>query len=271
MVKTLFALAGLLATTGAYAQAPPIAYAEGGSRGDAIYLVNPDGTGRTKVYQGKTASRTGAPINRMAMRSNDGGGEIAFIESERVLMVQPHLASGQPDGRAYSVNVPTGSSCILGDLDYLMNGTLVVADSCGQAWAVAPEARTATRHFEAYINSLTALENSILFVENGSNRLKSWGSGGTTDITTVSQPANYIDATATKLFLSDTLSFHTVQLSSPYTDTPGCTRGGMTEVSPAGSQIVYIYRGFLMVHSATCSGSPVRVGRDARSFAWRTY
>ena len=259
------------AATAADAQSagPAIAYAAAGSRGDTIYLVNPDGTGLTKVYEGKSSSRSGAPIERIALRSYvAGGGEIAFIENTWSLKIQRHHSNGEPNGAAYAVSVPAGS-CVVGDLDYLSNGTLVLADSCGQAWSVAPGERSAEPLFRAYINSLTAVGDRIYFVE--SDELKYRESGEPVTVGPVAQPHNYLDATEVTALLSDQQSFHLVSLANAGNDTPGCTQGGMTETSPDGASIIYRFKGNLMLHKSNCAGAPFKIARGVRSFAWRTY
>lgn len=280
MVRSAALILVGLSTSSALAQsAPPaIGYAKSGSRGDAIYLVEPDGSQLTKIYQGRSSSRFGAPIESIALRmraeDSGGGGEVAFVEDSRTLKIQRHDAVGQPAGDAYTVAVPAGSFCILHDLDYLANGTLVVADSCSKVWSIAPgsTAASSTAILDgASVNSLTAVDNDILYVD-GDQLKRRDSAGGTSTLRALAYPYSFADAGAGKLFLSDVSTFQTVELSAPHAQSAGCTQGGMVEVSPDGDQMVYLYRGMLLLHAADCSGqTPTRVARGIRSVAWRTY
>jgi hypothetical protein len=280
MYRTILGIAALLSSAAALAQSvpPPIAFAKAGAKGDAIYLVDADGGRLTKIYQGRSSSRLGAPIDSIALRlraeDTDGGGEVAFVENDWTIKIQKHDASGQPVGNAYEVSVPAGSQCVFGDLDYLSNGTLVVSDSCGNVWSVGPGSPTGASSpviDGTNINSLTAIGNDILYME-GNVLTRRTSAGATSTLRTLDIPYNFVDATAATAFLSDRSTFQTVDLSAPYDDLTGCTQGGMVEVSPDGEQMIYLYRGNLLLHASDCSGqTPTRVARGVRSFAWRTY
>jgi hypothetical protein len=280
MYRTILGIAALLGSATALAQSvpPPIALAKAGAKGDAVYLVDPDGGRLTKIYQGRSNSRFGAPIDSIALRlraeDSSGGGEVAFVEDLRVVKIQKHDSSGQPEGNAYEVSVPAGSQCVFGDLDYLSNGTLVVSDSCGNVWSVAPGYTTgaSTPVIDGdNINSLTAIGDDILYVD-GSDLTRRTSAGATSTLRTLENPFLFMDANAATVFLSDRSTFQTVELSAPYGDLAGCTQGGMVEVSPDGSEMIYLYRNQLLLHASDCSGqTPTRVARGVRSFAWRTY
>lgn len=266
------ALAASWAATG-IAAAPDIAFAKGGTRGDAVYVVDADGTGLTKVYQGQTTSRLGAPIERIAIRSRSGGeSEVAFIENYRTVKVQRLDSNRQPIGTPSAITVDGEPDCVRSDLDYLSDGTLLVA-TCTNIWAVAPDAASAGSSPAAVaassINSLAGVGTAILYTDG--SQLKFKDSSGTSILRSLSDPYLRLDASSTLAVASDKDRFQTVGLTDPYPANPGCTAGGFVELSPDGSQILYLYRGWMFVHSVTCSGSPFRVAKGPRSMAWRTY
>src|SRR5687767_7617562 len=119
MYRTILALAGLLTSTAALGQAavdpPPIAYVTGSTRGDAIYLVYPNGTGLTKVYTAPRQGRFGSQVDRVSLKPS--GDQIAFVLDSTRLMLQNHSSSGQPVGDPFEVDVPNGE-CQLYDPDY---------------------------------------------------------------------------------------------------------------------------------------------------------
>lgn len=99
------ALAALLLATASAAGAqatggPPIAYVKAGGQQE-IYLVNPGGSGLTKLY---TAPRK---TGFASIDLRPGGGEIAFVEmasgKPRVLKVQKFDSSGVKQGQAQIV------------------------------------------------------------------------------------------------------------------------------------------------------------------------
>ena len=272
----IMTFAVLFASTAMPAQsAPPeIGYAKAGAKGDAIYLVESDGTRLTKIYQGRSTSRAGLPIESIAMRLRaedpNGGGEVAFVEGTRGLKIQKHDENGQPEGAAYAVTVGGEPNCVIHDIDYRSDGTLLVA-TCTKVWTVAPGALTADSSAlleNASLNAVSALGDALLYVDG--NVLKRLDGTTTTPIATLNSPYFYLDATSSTAFLSDIRTFQTVAFSSPSAAAQGCTTAGMVEVSPDGSQILYGYRGWILVHSSNCSGSPFRLDKSPRSVAWRT-
>lgn len=280
MYRVTMAIAALMGSAAAYAAPPPIAYAKAGTRGDAIYLVEPDGSRLTKIYQGRTNNRRGAPIDSIAMRmraeDSNGGGEVAFVEDTLTIKVQKHDANGQPEGAAYEITVPNGGECAFGDLDYLSNGTLVINDSCFNVFTVAPgdtAPASTTPLFQADIHSLTAIGTDLLYVDDNVLKRRTLA-GATTPLRTLSMPYFFVDASASRAFLSEWVAstFQTVELTDPYDRNDGCTQAGRVEVSPDGTQMIYWYRNQMLLHASNCSGqSPTRVARGVRAFAWRTY
>ena len=279
MYRPILLAAASLTSAAASGAPPEIAYAAAGTRGDAVYLVNSTGLGLTKVYQGKSASRLPAPIDAIALRSRpEGGGEVAFVEDGLTLKIIRHNETGQPSAEgAYPVAVPEEQRCEIHDIDYLANGTLIIATGCLNLWTLAPNARTAVRHeFDDFNNlhSLAAVGDSLLYIDQDTlKRLD--GTTSTIVKSGLGAPYFYLDASASTAFLSDKSTFQTVGLSAPNTVSPGCTtgaQGGMVEVSPDGTEILYLYRNQMYVHASNCSGRLAsRLARSVRSFAWRTY
>lgn len=279
MYRTMLALAALAGSAAAYAAPPEIAFVKASSRGDSIHLVESDGSRLTKIYQGSAAGRFGPRIERIAMRmraeDSNGGGEVAFLEGLFTLKVQKHDANGQPEGEAYEVSVDNGPECGFGDLDYLQNGTLIVSDSCGEVWAVAPGALAAgaTALFQANVNSLTAIGDDILYVDGNDLERRS-SAGSTTFLRSLANPFLFVDASSTHALFSEWMpsTFQTVELTSPYAIAAGCTQGGRVEISPDGTQMLYWYRNQMLLHASNCVGqTPTRVARGIRAFAWRSY
>lgn len=278
MKRMILFLAALLGSTSAAAQTspPPIAFVKPAVRGDAIYLVRPNGADLTKIYQGRSSSRSGTPIESIALRLRPGGGgEVAFVEGQFTLRVQRHDDLGRPQGNAYDVTIAGSAGCALHDLDYLSNGTLVVADSCMNVWTVAPGEESAARTplFQAEVNSLTALGTDILYVD-GSILKRRTDAGAISALRNLDLPFFFLDSSATTAFLSEWFpsTFQTVALQDPHVRSDGCTQGGRVEVSPDGTEILYWYRNQLLLHSSDCSGqTPTRVVRGLSVFAWRTY
>lgn len=277
MYRTMLLALGLLTSTASLAQAvggPSIGYVRGSARGDAIYLINPDGTGETRVYQSSRSGRFvgGGQIDRLSLRP--GGGEVAFILNATQLMIQKHDSSGHPSGEAFEIDVP--GSCALYDPDYRSDGDLYVSDSCFNVWVVDTDGPSAATAFTgANISAMAAIGTSLLYVEAGATvdtgDLKLRTAGGTTSTVAslnYTLPL-YLDAVGNDGVLSGQSSFRSVDLTTGSFDT-GCTTGGMVKLSPTGSQMVYEYRNMLLILNSDCSGSPFRLARGAKSVAWRS-
>ena len=280
MYRIALLATGLLTASVGYTQTigPPIAYVKGSAKGDAIYLINPDGTGETKVYQAPRNGRLGGgQIGRVSVMP--GGGALAFTLNFSQLMVQNFDSAGQPVGSAYEVDVP--GNCGVDEGDYRSDGVLHVHDTCMNDWTVAPGGTVASAAFTGgNWGALAALGTSLLYVEHGSTTtnngeitgdLKVRTTGGTvSQITqlTYTLPL-YVDAVGNTAVVSQAGSFRTVDLTTGAIST-GCTTGGMVKYSPTGTQMVYEYRNMLFVHNSDCSGAPFRLARGAKAVAWRS-
>ncbi len=104
MIRLCF-VAALLATalsTPADAQSnggPAIAYVKVGGSSQEIYLVNPDGTGLTKIYTGPRKANIGY------VDINPGGNEVVFAEQFKI-KIQRYFDNGQPNGQPTAVPSP---------------------------------------------------------------------------------------------------------------------------------------------------------------------
>ena len=280
MYRTIAFVAALLSASAAYAQTAvglPIGYVMGSAKGDAIYVLNADGTGETKVYQAPRQGRVGSRIDDLSLRP--GGGEVAFVLDGGQLWVQKFGSTGQADGDAFEVAVP--GDCFLGGPDYRSDGDLYVSDSCLNVWLVDTDGRTASLVFTgANISGMAAVGTSLLYSEGGSvdsngvvtGNLKLRTAAGST--TTIVETLQYIlplyvDAVGNDGVLSGPSSFRTVDLTTGAVDA-GCTQGGMVKYSPDGSEMVYEFRNTLFVLNSDCSGAPFRLARGAKAVAWRS-
>jgi hypothetical protein len=275
MLRNVTLIAALLMTSAGYAQSTAgleIGYVKGSAKGDAIYLINSDGTGETKLYQAPRQGRFGGQIDRLSLRP--GGGEVAFVLNGTQLMIQLHETSGQPNGDAFEIDL--AGACGLYDPDYRSDGDLYIADTCLNVWVVDTDARLATSVLtSANVSALAAIGTSLLYVEAGSvvnnGDLKLRTASGT--ITTVTQLSYtlplHLDAVGNVGVLSGSASYRTVNLTNGGLAT-GCTSGGMVKYSPTGTQMVYEFRNTLLILNSDCSGAPFRLARGAKAVAWRS-
>jgi hypothetical protein len=277
MWHSKLALIALLSTTPALAGVggPPIAYTKGSVKGDAIYLVHPDGTGLTKLYQTTTSPRNfGGKIERLAILP--GGGEVAFTQDSVLLRVQKHHANGQPNGPAYNVTVPN-NRCALGDVDYRADGTLVVSDGCFNVWVVPPGGTAATKLFSTAenIGAVRWMRDGSVLIHSGpleAMRLRRWSSGTFNTIapTTYFPPFLGMSRIANETAISDRSTYKVVDLSTG-SARAGCKPAGNVRLSPTSSQILYrSSTGYLFVQKADCSGAAYRLAMGVGdALEWR--
>ena len=119
-------MASIAAATSA---APPIAYSKVGTGGaDEVWLVNPDGTGATRVYRG-TAKTT---LFNVDVRP--GGGQVAFIESYQGANYRIKVVSYDVNGVTLSTTtVPQPSGCTNNGLDFRSDGLLLFSQLCNRS------------------------------------------------------------------------------------------------------------------------------------------
>lgn len=127
MLATLLATSAASAAQAQSTGGPSIAYAKAGGTAMEIYLVNPNGTGLTKLY---TAPRK-TSVGFMDLRP--GGNELAFTEGFRI-KIQRFFDSGQPNGAATLLDTP----CQAWHPDYHPSGdgSFVFLHVCGGTYEV---------------------------------------------------------------------------------------------------------------------------------------
>ena len=267
---------GIAAGTG-----PEIGYSKSSPKGDSIYLVDPDGTAQTKLYQAPGTRGAPGQISELALRP--GGGEAAFVQDFGKLLILSYDDRGQAVGTPVRITVGDHSPpCAITDIDYRSDGTLLIS-ACNAAYIRAPGESTATFLFAA--NDLIALrwmrDGSILFDDSeGTGRvLKRRASNGT--ITTVG-PHSYFNLHigmargSDRAAISDTASFKVIDLTTGST-ADGCKSAGQVNFSPADTEILYRSSGsttqssILFVQKADCSGQPFRLAIKGgyRAITWR--
>ena len=269
-------IAGIGTSAVAAVGGPPIAYVKGSAKGDAIYLVYPDGTGLTKLYEtGMVGRRTPGRIDRLALLP--GGGEIAFTQDNVLLRVQKYTENGQPNGQAYTVSVGN-NQCVLGDVDYRSDGTLVVSDGCFNVWTVAPRATAAVLLFRTNenIGAIRWLLNGSVLFHAGpleTMALKRWSAGTITTIapTKYFPPFLGMSRIANETAISDRSTYKLVDLTNG-SSRDGCRLAGNVRLSPDSTNILFrSSTGYLFVQKSNCSGAAFRLANQVKdAIAWRS-
>lgn len=283
MYRVLLAIAGLMVSTAAYAYAvggPPIAYVKSSKMGDEVYLVYPDGTGLTRVYRAPKNGQAAGRVERIALLP--GGGEIAMTVNNTQLVRQRYDSRGQPVGSPRSMAV--NGICLLGDVDYRPDGTVLVSDGCWSLWAVGPQATSATLLHEADQNIAAAAwmrDGSALFQEGqlgtmSLKRLKPDGTLETIAPTAIFPPHFGMSRTSDEAAHSDSYAYRIIDLTNG-TSREGCKPAGWVKLSPGGSEMLYRSSGSvigsstLFVQKSNCSGQAFRLATKGayRALAWR--
>ena len=116
----------LLATSPAIAGVgPEIAYQEQHQNGDEIYLINPDGSGRSLVFKGPSKFF----VSSLDMRP--GGGELAVGLRTRLFIVDYDSRGVKTSSREIGMPTP---GCNVGTLDYHpSDGSLIMSQACGSS------------------------------------------------------------------------------------------------------------------------------------------
>ena len=283
MIRMTLALAGLLSSAAAAQSVggPEIGFVKGGSRGDEIYLINPDATGLTKFYPvGRGA--TSGKIDKIALRP--GGGEVAWVEDYVKVKIQAHDSLGRPVGTPRQIAI--ANNCAQGDLDYHSDGRLVIADGCWGVSVVAPGGSTAVQI--AVTGNMHAIrwmrDGSILWHEGNSTsdmRLRKRSPDGT--VTTVGQTSAFPMPHIGMSRLSDEAAVSTTESYRMHnlvtgTSQPGCKLAGHVQLSPDGTEMAYRSSGgsytstsTLFVQKSNCSGAPFRLMAKGyyKGLVWR--
>lgn len=125
-MKTIIILSGALALAAtSVAAAPPIAYSKAGTGGiDEVWLVNPDGSGATRVYRGSSKM---AAVN---LAVSPAGGKLAFLETDNTsyaIKVITYSSAGVPQN---TTTVPLPAGCVVRGLDLRSDGLLIFSQQC---------------------------------------------------------------------------------------------------------------------------------------------
>lgn len=122
--------ASLLCAANPVFAAPPVAYSKAGTGGvDEVWLVNPDGSGATRIYRG-----TGK-LYAVHPAVSPSGGEVAFIETDNTsyaIKVITYNSAGIPQG---TVTVPQPAGCTNQGLDLRSDGLLIFSQQCNHGSA----------------------------------------------------------------------------------------------------------------------------------------
>lgn len=263
---------------------PPIAYAKWAGITQEIYLVNPDGSGLTKLHT--------TPKN-MAVGNLDlkpGGGEIAFSQGG-ALKILTYNSAGQPTAPLRSISIPCAGNTYAAGKDYHTDGTLLVSVNCGDGrslWKVAPGASTATHVLDAsYVDFPRFLPGGTMFIyKTGISGIEterlwkdSWPPSGTPQLVgpTPVNPRVNVANTSNTAIISNSPNFKLVNVDSGV-ETPGCTQAKNVQYSPDDSKILYLNvnrRGSsdtLVIHNSDCSGALFRLTGSSSfgpTFDWR--
>ena len=271
MTRSLL-IALLLTTTGVAAQAaggPAIAYIKSGGTAQEIYLVDPDRTGLTKVY---TAPRK-TSLSWLDLKP--GGNELAFTEKFSI-KVQKFHDSGQPNGAA----TPITTSCTAWHPDYHPSGDgrLIYIVACSGdfgVWQYTPgvgaaelfgtistqRVRWNRAGTHVYYDEETSFNSGVLRLKRrnmSTGTVEDLGPLGALDSFDVTRTGDRLihgSPLAPKIFDSATMADtnQSVEL---------CIDGDDAHASPDDSQYLYETPDnaggtYVMIHSNSCSGSPV--------------
>ena len=283
MYRTILALGAMLSSTPSYGEAvggPPIAYVKSAKTGDEVFLVYPDGTGLTRVYRAPKNGQAAGKVERIALLP--GGGEIAMTVNNTRLVRQKYDSRGQPAGAPSSIAV--NGICVLGDVDYRADGTVLVSDGCLSLWTVAPGAGSATLLHQAQQNIAAAawMRDGSALVQEGQlgtmtlKRLKPDGTLETIAPTAIFPPHFGMSRTSDEAAHSDSYAYRIIDLTNG-TSREGCKPAGMVKLSPGGGDMLYRSSGSvigsstLFVQKSDCSGQPFRLAVKGayRALAWR--
>jgi hypothetical protein len=246
----LMTSAGVAGVPAVAAGSPAIAYVKVGGSSQDIDLVNPDGSGLTRVY---TSARK-ASIGWLDLKP--GGGEVAFTENFKI-KIQRFSETGQPTGAP----VPIPSPCNAWSPDYHPSGdgTLIFVSGCSAGnmtvMQYSPVTNQSTPLFTVFIvnrvrwsrtgayviydqtDSPTALVERLKRRDMTTGAVQDFGELGdldSFDINRVGEQLVYGPAAAPKLFDFDTMT-DTSQAAAI------CVSGGGEDFhfSPDGADFIY--------------------------------
>jgi hypothetical protein len=123
------ALVGLATSAAA---APPIAYATAGNGGAAeVWLINPDGTGAVRVYQGpKKFTETYLTVSPV-------GGQVAFVETDNISFAIKVVKYNSAGVVQSTTTVPQPAGCKNYGLDSRADGMLLFTQACNRGTSIS--------------------------------------------------------------------------------------------------------------------------------------
>ena len=153
------------AATAAEAQSsgPPIAYVKVGGSSQEIYLVNPDGSGLTRLHT------TGRKVSIVSLDLRPSGGEIAFIEAGVGIPRVIKILSFGGAGASGPTRTLTGP-CAPDTVDYHpVEPRLIISDICNQSPRIATIGTDGASYSvlvegAAYVNKARWLRDGISYV-----------------------------------------------------------------------------------------------------------
>jgi hypothetical protein len=277
-----FAATAAFATTAQGEIGPPIAYVSQSSTRFDIYLVNPDGTGLSRLYGG-AAKHTISAIDL-----KPGGGEIAFTDQYK-LKILAYDERGVAVGSPRSIALPCNA---LGVDYHPTDGSLAVADECSprHIWRLAAGASA--------VDPVPLATGTNIILRRWSRsgaRLYYRGPGGLFAYDPATGSSTVVDAQPIGDMSDVTLTgdrailqqsggpagppegSFTIQDFTTGAITNGCTLALMPHYGNSDTQMVYKQPGdrsnatYVMVHKTDCSGAPFRLtGRGTYwSIDWR--
>lgn len=278
----MFAATAAAATSAQGEIGPPIAYVSQSSTRFDISLVNPDGTGLSRLYGGA------AKQSIYAIDLKPGGGEIAFTLQYK-LKILAYDARGVAVGAPRSIAIP----CNVLAVDYHpTDGSLAVLDECSprHIWRLAAGAGA--------VDPTPLITASLLLSPRWSRsgaRLYYRGSGGLLGYDPVSGTSTVVDAQPIGSMSDVTLTgdrgileqsggpsglpdgTYKIQDFATGTVSNGCMLAKAPHYGNSDTQMVYKQpadksnASYVMVQNTDCSGAPFRLtGRGTYwSIDWR--
>ena len=259
-------LLGVLATVAVPSAAgavigPPISF----SSGNSIYLVNPDGTGLSTVYQGAR----GTAVQSVDLKP--GGGEVAFVENH-VLKVLTYGETGRPTSAPRTISLPCAVAL---EVDHNpTDGSLAVKDGCApnHIWRVNSTGAHLMITQPSTIGDIRwSSDGSHLYYEFADGIRAFYPATGATQTVYPDHTIWNPTLTGDRLILASTNNNYFIHDFATGIDAPGCTQGQMIHDGNDDAQMVFripAHNGFYVaVESTSCAGGPRLITGHAGAYA----
>ena len=247
-------LLGVLATVALPSAAgavigPPISFASG----NTIYLVNPDGTGLSTVYQGPR----GTAVQWVDLKP--GGGEVAFVENH-VLKILSYGDTGRPTSAPRTIVLPCAVAL---EVDHNpADGSLAVKDGCApqHIWRVdSTGAHLMVTQPTTIGDVIWSSDGSHLYYDlaDGIHSFDP-ATGGTALVLSPDRSMWSATQTGDRLVLGTTNGNYFIHDFATGVDAPGCTQGQVFHYGNGDSQMVFRIPAhnafYVAVENTNCSG-----------------